>query len=535
MTINFELARQMGDRHLRLAPEILSTALDVDAYRSICITADETIASTIAGQHLLWMLVNLLARQFAVVHEVLIAVPDVPSTKNAFFSGDFCTRDLPDSLIKTIRQIGGASIDDGLDGAVAANRITSNSKVALEIIVGSAPPACAAMHRLYCYGDGWSAFVGVNDLSPKTNPRSELAFGPYFAACIAAGEAHKYLRGIIKEKYFLDHVFIDLWTLTTSATWDDLPRAPEIPTKLPHFYLVGAGAVGQGLAATVCASRLPISHVTVVDHDKVDEEGTNLNRCVLSNFSDRGKYKCKITEDALKSCGISANSCNTKWEGFVLNAGQIKQPPEIASLEREYKFSLALSCVDINEARHALQKSWPKYLLGGSTNSFCIEINEYDMSSELQCLMCSNPLEKKMTIEEAARTFSNLPSDEQHKIAADLNLDRSGMLSYHAKPVCGSSSEADLLKFADSRTGPLPSVGFVSVGTGIILASHYVRLSITGKSIMDQGVGNSVRFSFLNPRKFGFSKHSRNPTCDCNDQGHRSYSRLWGQSQNALK
>jgi hypothetical protein len=500
--VNFELARKMGNRHLKLMPESPPPTSGQVAYRSVCITANESIASTVAGQHLLWMLANLLARQFAIVHEVLVAVPDVSSINDAFFFGDFCNENLPNSLIKTIRQIGGGDINKGLDGAVAANRATSNSQVALEIIVGSAAPACAATHRLYCYGDGWSAFVGVNDLSPKAAPQSKLAFGPYFAACIAAGEAHKYLQGIIRDKYLLHHVFIDLWTLTTSDTWEDLPRAPEISTKLPHFYLVGAGAVGQAVAATVCASRLPIAHVTVVDHDKIDEEGTNLNRCVLSNFYDRGKYKCKITEDALKSCGISASSCNDMWENFIRNPGQINQPPKIATLEREYRFPLALSCVDINEARHALQKSWPKYLLGGSTNSFCIEINEYYMSSEFQCLMCSNPLEKKVSIEEAARTFSNLSSDEQHKIAARLNLDRVGMLSYHDKPTCGSSSEADLLKFADSQIGPLPSVGFVSVGAGVILASHYVRLSSTGKSIMNHGEGNTVRFSFLIPRKF---------------------------------
>ena len=65
-----------GDRHLRREPTG-RIARRPGALATIGVMADDTFAATVAGQHLLLMLVNLLARQFGVVGTIAVNVPNV--------------------------------------------------------------------------------------------------------------------------------------------------------------------------------------------------------------------------------------------------------------------------------------------------------------------------------------------------------------------------------------------------------------------------------------------------------------------------
>lgn len=270
-----------------------------------------------------------------------------------------------------------------------------------------------------------------------------------------------------------------------------------------------------------------IEHVTIVDRDKIDDEGTNLNRCVLATQEDIGAMKCELTGALLRRSGTPVHLHPNMWEHYLDPNNREPQRADIVALEQVLKYPIIVSCVDQNFARHALQKCWPRCLLGGSTNRMGIEVVLYDMEPEYECLMCSNPLPKVDSIEEIAMRFKGLTLEEQESRAAQSGIDLDCVLKYLASPKCGSLAEEELRKFANAELGSQPSVGFVSAGAGIVLAAQLLKYALLGRSVFPTDLGNTIRFNFLNPTRFRWSKHKRKEECECASRGLDCYRRLW--------
>jgi hypothetical protein len=139
--------------------------------------------------------------------------------------------------------------------------------------------------------------------------------------------------------------------------------------------------------------------------------------------------------------------------------------------------------------------------------------------------MCFNPLPKVESIEGIAERMRGLNSDQRRlateRVGADLQL----IEQYLASPKCGSMAEAEMRKF-ETKDSVDASVGFVSVAAGVMLATQVVRDEM-GSRLAASGAGNTVRFSFLNPTKFGFSNHLMRPDCDCAKARTTSFQTLW--------
>src|SRR6266568_42378 len=84
-------ARRRGDRHLGSDPGRALKPVEPEARHVVRLYASSLVAATAAGQHTLWMAINLLARQFGVIAEFRIAVPScalVPSVALLGSSGN---------------------------------------------------------------------------------------------------------------------------------------------------------------------------------------------------------------------------------------------------------------------------------------------------------------------------------------------------------------------------------------------------------------------------------------------------------------
>lgn len=521
--IDGELARRLGNRHLHPEFQAKLGGIFGTSNRIVRLTARQDVAETIAGQHLIWMLANLLARQFAIVHELDLHLPTVPTQPEAvLFPSDSAMTILPDAISATARLIAGEALDVKLVN-------DAESPVDVEILIGRCAPNLSAQYSIGVYADGWNLFVGDPDLTPPFKPRSGLPLGPYFAACVAAGEVFKSLRKLKPDGgAFARKLFMSLHDFRSMNSWDQLPLVEDTAISIPPFYLVGAGAVGQALACTLGASAVKQAYVTVVDHDSIDKEGTNLNRCVLATQMDIGISKSDLTARFLVGHGIEAFAFREKWERYMDTSSRPVQRIDVATLERKLKFPLVISCVDDNTARHELQRLWPNYLIGGSTNGMSLEVTAYDMRSNYECLMCFNPLSRLGTTDEIAERFRNLPRKEQEATALERGLSLEEIFRYLASPKCGSPGESELKKFAEAEQGPRPSVGFVSVGAGVILAAQVLKYSFGGISAFPQNLGNSVRFSFLQPSQIRWTMHQRSKDCDCFTKGQSVFQRLWG-------
>ncbi|MBI2313629.1 MAG: ThiF family adenylyltransferase [Betaproteobacteria bacterium] len=521
--INDELARRLGDRHLHPEFEAKLGPISGASHRVVQLTASPEVAETIPGQHLIWMLANLLARQFLIVHELVLHLPPVSTRPEAvLFSPGAANAILSDAILATIRLIAGDAVD-----VKVVNDI--GRRVDVEIIIGRCIPNLSAQYSIGVYADGWNLFVGDPDLIPLREPHSALPLGPYFAACVAAGETFKVLRKLKPNGgTFARKLFVSLQDFKSADSWDKLPLIGETVRFVPPFYLVGAGAVGQALACALGASALKQAYMTVVDHDSIDKEGTNLNRCALATQEDIGTNKSDLTARFLVNRGIEVFAYPHRWERYMDTSSRPAQRIDVVAAERMLKFPLVISCVDDNAVRHELQRLWPDYLIGGSTNGMSLEVTAYDMRSKYECLMCFNPLPRIGTTEEIAGQFRELSREDQEAKAKLYGLDLEAILRYLASPKCGSPGENELKKFAEGSQGVRPSVGFVSVGAGVILAAQIMKYSLDGRSAFPHTLGNSVRFSFLQPSHFRWTIHQRNRDCDCFTKGQAAFQRVWG-------
>lgn len=514
--IDLDRARRLGDRHLRPDLDDRLGPVGPDAWHTVRITAPLRVAGTAGGQHALWMLTNVLARQFAVIHELTIAVPPVALEPGVALFG--AAGDLPTTLLQTAQLVAGSAMRVGLARPPVAN-------CTVEIAIGRADAGPAAC-RVGTLGSGWNVFAGAPDGVPEAVPSGRNPLGPYFAACLAAGEAFKRLRGLRPGKgRYLEALYLSLWEYEARPTWAELPQGEwPVPLGLAPFHLIGTGAVGQAAAAALAASGEVRGYATTIDGEENDAE--NLNRYPLATQGDLGASKSELTARHLRNGGLAACSYHGRWPDYAYDPDRPTQREDIRELEAGYRYPLILSCVDRNRARHAIQKLWPEYLLGGNTSGLALEVAAYDMRSPYECLMCFNrPEPAAQTIEEIAAELRRLPPEERRARAEARGADWRALEEYLASPRCGHLGEAEIARFRGEAIDW--SVGFVSVAAGTLLAAQLLKYALVGRASFPEEMGNSLRFSFLNPGP-RWTKHLRRPDCTCAGPGRADYELLWG-------
>jgi molybdopterin/thiamine biosynthesis adenylyltransferase len=501
----------LGDRHLRPIDGLARPS----GGRRVRISAGDTAARSVAGQHTLWMLANLLARQFGVVAEVELALPRLPlHPQAALFGGREC---LSDTLAEVIRLVAGDAVLVAKDAAPAD----------VEVVVGRpGDERRPSIHQIAVLGAGWRVFAGGANAVPEAGLDNGNTLGPYFAACIAGGEVFKRLCGLQTGKgRFIDSMTLSLWDFQSYPEWSQAPDGPPIDAlTLPPFYLVGAGAVGQAAAAALATWDVVRGHATVIDLEGID--ATNLNRYLLATLGDIGAGKTELLAARLAGRGLSVHRSDKGWPGYALDPlAREGQRRDLRQEEDAYRYPLVLSCVDKNVPRHAIQSYYPEYLIGASTNGLGLAVEAYDMRSDFECLKCHHPPEPKgPSVEEIAERLRRLPREERRRQALECGADWEAVEQYIADPRCGQLGEAEMEKFTAGN--PDWSVGFVSAASGTLLAAQFVKFSLLGRDAFPTREGNTLRFNFLNPG-LRWTMHRRNPTCDCQEKGKRAYHQLW--------
>lgn len=517
--IDRERAKKLGDRHLRLGPTGLFLPNIESRVPVVRVTIAPKLATTTAGQQMVWMLTNLLSRQYGVVQELELAVPAVPLLASVAPFG--ARRSLLATLLETAALVAGPTL---LVRPASGTYMPGT----IEILVGRQEPGRGVGSAVGILGSGWNAFVGAPALVPDVLPTDTNPLGPYLAACLGAGEVFKRQLGLREGKgRYAEAEYLSLWDFCQAPSWDKLPKAPwPRILELPPFYLVGTGAVGQALLSALLACGSIRGYMTVIDHDPIDD--TNLNRYPLATLADIDRPKVDLTMERAQGSGLTIYPYNCKLEDYVYDTQKPAQRPDVQELERDYRYALIVSCVDKNSARHAIQRLWPKVLFGGSTNGLGVEAGRYDMLSSGECLMCSNPIFNAnfRTIEEVRKDLLCLSPEERHRWATENGLVPESVKAYLADPKCGTLGEAEIARFLQTGGKPDWSVGFVSLAAGVILAARLIRNVSNGIEVTPELSGHCVRMSFLNPG-LRVTKHSRRQGCECVTAGAQAYTTLW--------
>ncbi|HEY8709233.1 MAG TPA: ThiF family adenylyltransferase [Burkholderiaceae bacterium] len=492
---------QLADRHLRRDPQ--GVLVEPEGVKSgvVLVQVSEAMATTRGTQHLVWMLVSLLSRQFKVVSEIVLDVPAAaPLHRGVAPFGVKAT--LIETLEECVNQVSGPHVKVARAGRGSAPDVA--------LFIGNGTPVAPWHWRLYA--DGWRFFVGIDGAVPDAPPQSGLAIGPYLCASHAAGEVFKLMRGMKPGKgAFVRTHFASAWTMSGAEAWADLVDGPSADQfgPLPYFYFAGAGAVAQAAALCLGSSGFTGS-CSAVDKDALDL--TNDNRYALSTRGDDGESKVEILRTYMEAHGFECRAVPEWWETFATSGGKHARTVEIRALERAYKFSIVLSCVDKNKPRHELQNVVPQLLIGGSTDGLTAKASIFDLGVKTACLKCHNPVQSRNAVVQARiAALHQLDGDRRTSYAREIGLTEGDVELLLSPSGCGKLSESDLERFAAGT--PEMSVGFISTAAGVLQATQLLRYLHVGAAEASQDGAMAV--ATFARTKLRLMHVGRDQSCDC--------------------
>ena len=473
---------RIANRHLLAADGL--EALPQAGEQCIRIVVAEDWASSLSGQLLTSCLVNLLCRQVKLIRQIEVLTPEAPVLIKTP-CGDSANR-----FTAYLEAFAAWAVN----GAVSVTTVQTGTDVDCTVFVGGMSQEPRRGHSLLTAGDGWRAWVGdPSNASLPVMPTSSNPLGPFLAAALTAGEIFKRSRGIRRGRYLVGDGY-SMWSGTLSRNWNGLPDGPEVSdTVLPPIHIIGTGAVGNALAYIIANLGLSESYLILIDDDHYDD--TNLNRCLLAGWLDINDYKVNALQRALKAGGVEAFPFPGTVKSYAADM-RIGLRADVAHQVDDLVFSVVASCVDKGTARQDVQGLHPQLLLGGSTLNLQAKSNLYRGRSGAACLACFNPTEKDgEKIRALEDQLRGLPAQERSEFLTARGLDAKAIEEYLSGAQCGGLGEAALRDYIVRPPAEF-SAGFVSLGSGLLLATTLLRNTIFSSDSPPRG--DMTTLNFLN-------------------------------------
>jgi molybdopterin/thiamine biosynthesis adenylyltransferase len=469
----------------------------------VVLAVDPTLVEQPGLQHLAWLLTTLLTRSTSeVIAMVGISILDGPLLPNI-------DPDRPDggpSLVDALMATAGAF---GPSSAPVVD-VSELDGVDLVLQVGSTPStAWPDADVLHVSAVGWAGAVTPHsrDLLLPAGLTSDNPFGPYVAACLAAGQAFMHAR---IRHHRLTAVGLDAWKLTqfTANGFNAAGGGPETRAVRLNHVLAGVGAVGSALLLTLWAYRSATGTVRAVDGDPEGVDDTNLNRCLPFHWTDLGQPKAHTAAQRLGG-----------HHGLVIE-------PALGLAETLVGPATHLiSAVDTPRARQALQDKYPASAIQASTSGLRLEMLRVDPTARTACLRCFNQ-PAGQTSDSAVRAQVADMSDVAVAAHAEaVGTDAEQVRRWGRAGGCGQIGDALLERLRPSDGGAAQfSVGFMSVLAGILLAGQVIKDSLRrdgdgGGEVLDDAPlhGPTARFlsNALDPEHAaaGVRRYARDANC----------------------
>jgi hypothetical protein len=464
-----------GDRHLRPDPDGRISGSPA-LLATVLVKAQRKYASSTAGQHLLQMLVNLLARQFGVVCEILLE----------FDEGDLHEDVILSPRIAKGRLLAGLlALGEAAGGKLTTTRVADDTMPTVVVFVGdNLDPSSLAQPAIAVSGHGWRATASTTGALPGISARSTNPLGPYLAACIAAGFVFKRTYG----KQTPLEVDLDLWVHGSE-------EGPELTgINLPTAYVLGLGAVGGAFALTLSAARGLRGRLIGVDPQEMSE--TDRNRLLSGTTTNVGELKIDLFSKLFHG-DIEAHAFKGRWPQDYLGDPTRSVPRDTMREEEALRFEWVISCVDRDRDRVGIANALPRNILSGSTLGMAAQTAYYSVEGECECLGCSHRTPVQLGVEKQADGLRGLTTEERQSWYHGYGVsarEQASIEEYLGDPQCAGPGEADLARLG--LQGRVDwAVGFVSAATGVILAARFIRSVVMGAA-EEIAAGSEWRYLF---------------------------------------
>ena len=458
----------IADRHL-IPVDGLKRATEAKP-QFVRVHVDGHWAASVAGQLLTSCLINLLCRQVGLVSRIEIMAPAVPLLVS-LPSGPTAA-----AFPACLEEVATWAVGD----AVAVAATTSSAVADQSIVIGAAEVRDEGVPTLTVLGDGWRAWIGEPAKARKrVEAKSANALGPFLAAGLAAGEVFKRTCGITRGWLLNDNGY-SLWSGEAHPDWDALSDGPEVVgSVLPPLHMIGAGAVGNDLAYILANLGLREAYVVAIDDDEYDTR--NLNRCLAAGWRDLKHPKVNAVGRLLRAAKIGVLPFPGTLKSY-LSDQRLALRADIAQSVDDLEFGVVASCVDKGVSRQHVQSLRPQILAGGSTLDLRARANIYARKPGAACLACYNPAELDgERIRALERELRAMSPEMRAQYLTEHGLDAAAVDAYLSGVECGGVGETALKTFA-TQPSALFSVGFVSLGAALLLASTILRATIFAAS-----------------------------------------------------
>jgi molybdopterin/thiamine biosynthesis adenylyltransferase len=470
----------------------------------VSVVVDDATASTYAVQHTAWILINLLARLEGVVSSVMIAGGNVGLLPHVVPLSTYANT-LRDASLEGARSI----------GAVPVCR-SNGTSADYELHVGPGP----ATDSWRVHGEGYCGAISRRAIASVSSSR--LPFGPYIAACLAAGEIFRAVR-----------MRPDLYDPATSlsfSAWDYTlgPGAlheigPDLGEVVLDFGLAGAGAVGCAFLHALWACPQLGGDAVIADSDRDGVDDTNLNRCIIFGRQHLGMPKATTAASILADASITWQPVDDRYARAT-----IPRAPDVL-----------VSAVDTNKSRGQLQQGfWPARLLAASTRDLRAEVLRCGPPGEGRCLSCFNPPEVDIPDNVRREQLRALSPEGSATFAAEIGHPVALVRRWAEEGGCSSVGDAALARMrGDDEPPTMFAVGFVSVMAGTLLAVETIKEHIGRPTPLDDEHQNA-KFQFEHPsaeRNGRATAVQRDPNCSTcvpGGAGAEVWTKRWGRHAN---
>lgn len=327
----------------------------------IAVIFDHEAASNHEGRWTIELLVELLARLYP---NLVIAAIKVSGETGGLFRSELVAR--------------AKAVNNVIDISEATEQAT------IALVVGATNPGLG-IPTVFVGSDGWT--VRTSSTAPVGVGTTDLPYGAGAAACLGAAAAFR-------------RIFAAQLPVAPQSTPPDTdPDATEFslldfspgpasaanfagPVDVGDTYLVGLGAIGNGVIWALARTPGMIGQLNLVDPERI--ELTNLQRYVLADETDEGTLKTAIGKRALDEIRGPARSSDGKivvrehpadWATFANGRG-------------DYHFDRVLLALDSARDRIAAQASLPRWIANAWTQAENLGVSRNEFLGDAPCVAC---------------------------------------------------------------------------------------------------------------------------------------------------